>query len=297
LKRKYSIIIVPPENNKKPHQIDFTITTKKILIACGIVLAASVALLTVGNFSQADYIKRVQVKIAYNEALEKEIKAKEMEIERLNNITASINADLQTIADYEAQINDMLDIAPEGGVPSRGEPESESEAEPSAQTVVNNIEQAAVQVAQHASSLEDIYSASLTYKEALRHIPSIYPVSGQLSSNYGYRRNPFGGSSSEFHDGVDFSCAYGAVVRATAAGSVIASEYESGWGYRVIIDHGNGIQTFYAHNSRLAVHVGQIVDKGDTIAYAGNSGRSTGTHCHFGASVNGNSVNPLSLMK
>ncbi|MDR1961025.1 MAG: peptidoglycan DD-metalloendopeptidase family protein [Gracilibacteraceae bacterium] len=293
MKKRYSIIIVPPENEKKPHQIEFTITVKKILIAGAALFLLAVSLLAVANVIQAAYINGVQQKIAYNEALEKEIEAKKLEIERLTEMTAAINADLQAIAEYESEINSVLDIAPSsGGAAERSRGSSDRREVP----VAGNLDEAAVHVAAYTQSMKEIYSASLVFNEKLRHLPTIYPVkNGVLSSNYGYRANPFGGSSSEFHDGVDFSCPYGSPVYAAAAGTVTSSSYESGWGYRLIIDHGNGVVTFYAHNSSNLAQAGDVVDKGELIAYSGNSGRSTGSHLHFGASINGASVNPLSF--
>jgi murein DD-endopeptidase MepM/ murein hydrolase activator NlpD len=293
LKKRYSVIIVSPDNSQKPRQIEFTLTVKKILIAAAALFFLAVSLLAIANVAQASYIKEVQRKIAYSEALEKEIAAKKLEIDRLNGITDLINADLQAIAEYESEINSVLDLpSPAGAAPelSRGG-SGEREA-----PVAASLDEAAVQVAAYTQSMKEIYSASLAFNETLRHLPTIYPTkNGVLSSGYGYRSNPFGGRSSEFHDGVDFSCPIGTPVYAVAAGTVISSSYESGWGYKVTISHGNGIVTFYTHNSRNLVQAGAVVDKGDLIAYSGNSGRSTGAHLHFGASVNGVSVNPLSF--
>jgi murein DD-endopeptidase MepM/ murein hydrolase activator NlpD len=292
LKKKYSIIIVSPENAKTPHQIEFTLTVKKILISCAALFLLAVSLLAVANVIQAAYIKGVQQKIAYNEALEKEIEAKKLEIERLNGITALINADLQAIAEYESEINSVLEMPSTGGAAGISRGGSGRLEAP----VAGSLDEAAAHVAAYARSMKEIYSASLAFNEALRHLPTIYPTrNGVFSSGYGYRSNPFGGGSSEFHDGVDFSCPVGSPVYAVAAGTVTSSSYEGGWGYKVTISHGNGISTLYAHNSRNLVQVGEAVDKGDVIAYSGNSGRTTGAHLHFGASVNGVSVNPLSF--
>ncbi|MDR1603272.1 MAG: M23 family metallopeptidase [Gracilibacteraceae bacterium] len=293
MRKRYSVIIVPPENEKTPRQIEFTITGKKILLAAAALFLFAVSLLSVANIIQAAYIKEAQQKIAYNDALEKEIAAKKLEIERLNEMTALINADLQAIAAYETEINSVLDVeTPTSGAPELSRGSSDRQEAP----VAASLDEAAVHVASYTRSMKEIYSASLAFNETLRHLPTVYPVkNGVLSSGYGYRSNPFGGRTSEFHDGVDYSCPYGSPVYAAAAGTVVFSSYEGGFGYKVSIDHGNGIVTYYAHNSRNLVQPGDIVDKGELIAYSGNSGRSTGPHLHFGASVNGASVNPLSF--
>jgi murein DD-endopeptidase MepM/ murein hydrolase activator NlpD len=293
LRKRYSVIIVSPENEKKPRQIEFTLTGKKILLTAAALFIFAVSLLSVANIIQAAYIKEAQQKIAYNEALEKEIAAKKLEIERLNEMTALINAELQTIAAYESEINSVLDMdSPAGNAAGLSRGSSDRLEAP----VAVSLDEAAVHVAAYTKSMKEIYSASLAFNETMRHLPTVYPVkNGVLSSGYGYRSNPFGGSSTEFHDGVDYSCPYGSPVYAAAAGTVTFSSYEGGFGYKVAIDHGNGITTYYAHNSRNLVQPGDVVDKGEIVAYSGNSGRSTGPHLHFGAAVNGASVNPLSF--
>ncbi len=115
-----------------------------------------------------------------------------------------------------------------------------------------------------------------------------------ISSSYGYRYDPISGVY-KLHGGTDTCCRSGTkgkAVRASAAGKVIVSTYHSAYGYYVSIDHGDGIVTVYAHNSSLNVSVGQNVNQGDIVAYAGSTGYSTGAHCHFEIRVNGTKVNP-----
>jgi murein DD-endopeptidase MepM/ murein hydrolase activator NlpD len=152
-------------------------------------------------------------------------------------------------------------------------------------------------LADHARILQLICDTAMNNADDLAHIPSILPLKGStyVTSPYGYRRNPFGGRSSEFHDGVDFSCGYGTPVYATADGVVSFAGWDPGYGRKVVINHGNGIITFYGHNSRLVVGTGSHGKKGDLIAYSGNTGRSSGPHLHYGAYVNGQSINPLTF--
>ncbi len=133
------------------------------------------------------------------------------------------------------------------------------------------------------------------YNQYLSHRPSLLPNKGRINSPYGYRPNPTGGGY-EFHDGIDIDSNYGDSVYATADGVVSFAGWDSGWGQKVEIDHGFGIKTFYAHNSKLSVQVGKKVKRGDLIALAGSSGRSTGVHVHWGASLFGQSVNPLNFL-
>ena len=115
-----------------------------------------------------------------------------------------------------------------------------------------------------------------------------------ISSSYGYRYDPISGVY-KLHGGTDTCCWSGTMgksVRASASGTVIIATWHNSYGYYVGIDHGNGIVTIYAHNSSLNVSVGQKVNQGDIVAYAGSTGYSTGAHCHFEVRVNGTKVNP-----
>ena len=117
-----------------------------------------------------------------------------------------------------------------------------------------------------------------------------WPVSGRISSYFGYR-TIFGTYS--YHGGIDIATSYGNSIKASDGGTVVWSGYKGTYGYLVIIDHGNGVQSYYGHNSKLLVSAGDKVYQGQVIARAGSTGRSTGTHCHFEIRINGTRVNPL----
>ena len=120
-----------------------------------------------------------------------------------------------------------------------------------------------------------------------------WPLSGRISSYFGYR-SIFGTYS--FHSGIDITASYGTAIAAADGGTVTWSGYKGSYGYLVIIDHGNGVQSYYGHCSSLLVSAGDKVYKGQTIARVGSTGRSTGNHCHFEVKINGTSVNPLSYL-
>ena len=112
-----------------------------------------------------------------------------------------------------------------------------------------------------------------------------WPIRGNITSPYGPR---WGG----FHTGIDIDCNTGNPIGASKAGRVIASEYSGGYGYMVIIDHGGGFSSLYAHMSRLDVRRGQSVSQGSRVGLCGSTGNSTGDHLHFEIRVNGNHRNP-----
>ena len=117
-----------------------------------------------------------------------------------------------------------------------------------------------------------------------------WPVQGSISSDYGYRYI-FGGVN--FHRGVDIPAPMGTAVHAAAGGTVIFAGERGSYGNLVVIDHGNGFETLYGHNSGFLVKAGDVVTRGQSIAAVGSTGRSTGPHCHFEVHLNGMLVDPL----
>ena len=126
--------------------------------------------------------------------------------------------------------------------------------------------------------------------------PNYWPTdSGEISSRYGYRYDPFG-YGGDFHPGIDIAANYGDPVYASAAGDVEQAGWNGGYGRYIKISHGNGYETAYGHMSSLAVSSGESVKKGDIIGYVGSSGYSTGPHLHFEVLLNGQTVNPLKIL-
>jgi murein DD-endopeptidase MepM/ murein hydrolase activator NlpD len=122
--------------------------------------------------------------------------------------------------------------------------------------------------------------------------PEGRPVNtGYISSGFGERVDPFTGGE-EFHEGIDFAAPMGTPIHAVAAGIVTWAGPRGGYGDMVQIDHGNGYSTRYGHSSKILVHVGETVQRGDVIALVGDTGRSTGPHVHFEVLRNGREVNP-----
>ena len=123
----------------------------------------------------------------------------------------------------------------------------------------------------------------------------IWPVNGVVTSPYGYRTHPIFGTTI-YHSGIDIGGDYGTPVHAADGGVVVEAGWISGYGYAVIIDHGNGLSTLYGHNQELAVSEGQSVSQGQVIAYAGSTGNSTGPHVHFEVRANGDPVDPSAYL-
>lgn len=123
----------------------------------------------------------------------------------------------------------------------------------------------------------------------------IWPVNGVITSPYGYRTHPIFGTTI-YHSGIDIGVDYGTPVHAADSGVVVEAGWISGYGYAVVIDHGNGLSTLYGHNESLNVSSGQSVSQGQVIAYAGSTGNSTGPHVHFEVRSNGDPVDPSAYL-
>jgi len=122
--------------------------------------------------------------------------------------------------------------------------------------------------------------------------PSAWPVEGRLMDGFARRMDPFSGEGS-FHKGIDITAPTGTAVRTTADGVVVQAEMVAGgYGRLVIIDHGGGFQTYYAHLSKILVHAGQELRRGEVIGLVGTSGRTTAPHLHYEVRVGGAPINP-----
>lgn len=139
---------------------------------------------------------------------------------------------------------------------------------------------------------QDLLHAMRNNRTTLSSMPSIWPVSGFISSSFGGRSSPFGGGG-QFHKGLDIGSRVGTPIIAPADGTVILSGFDGAYGNSVEIDHGGGIITKYAHMQRAAVHQDQWVKRGEIIGYVGMTGRTTGPHLHYEVRLNGVPVNPM----
>ena len=143
-----------------------------------------------------------------------------------------------------------------------------------------------------------ILEAKILQQSVLKDmLPNSSPVdAGYNSSSYGWRIDPFNGNKA-FHEGLDFSSNTGTLIRAAADGIVSVSEHTHDYGNMVKIDHGSGLETRYAHASKLLVKVGERVIKGQTVALVGSTGRSTGPHLHYEIRLNGNALDPRQYLQ
>lgn len=145
-------------------------------------------------------------------------------------------------------------------------------------------------------ALEETLSAEAQREAAF---PSGKPIAAtaSVSSEFGLRPNPFGGRRYEMHEGLDFKGPIGQPIHATASGRIKLAQDGNGYGNHVVIDHGFGYETLYAHLSKMHVEAGDYVKRGDLIGELGNTGRSSGPHLHYGIYRQGQPVNPRYYLK
>ena len=130
----------------------------------------------------------------------------------------------------------------------------------------------------------------------LSYTPLGFPFHGPITSTFGHRENPFGGSNIETHKGLDIKGPIGAPVKAMAKGVVEFAGHRGGFENCIMLKHGNGFETLYGHLSKILVKVDQKVDIGQQIGDIGSTGRSTGPHLHYEVHRNGQQINPASFL-
>jgi murein DD-endopeptidase MepM/ murein hydrolase activator NlpD len=145
-----------------------------------------------------------------------------------------------------------------------------------------------------SASFSQIYH-HYAYKWQVHNEPSLWPVIGVVRSTFGGRSDPFNGEGA-FHTGIDLQAPTGSAVHVTADGVVETMGWSGNYGKLVVVNHGNGLETYYGHLSHFLVVPGQEVRRGEVIALSGSTGRATGPHVHYEVRLSGTPVNPYRFM-
>lgn len=297
-KREYTLMIVP-HHAKSVFSVRIPIKTVKYAAAAlGICL-------TILSGTMLNY--RYQANIATQEKTElnqlREVNSKQYsQLEDLARTTAQLQEDMSRLNQLDADLRRLVNSDESTGT-SRSAPvrvgthngQGGPESKPGINELSNLVKELGASVKEREQSLLDLKNSLIEKNERLAATPSIWPTNGDITSRFGWRSSPWGWGS-DWHPGIDIANDTGTPVVATADGVVTTSTWYGGYGKMVEINHGNGIVTIYGHNSELLVAPGQTVKKGETIAYMGNTGISTGSHCHYEIRVNGTAVNPSSFL-
>lgn len=293
------------DNVSKPK----TLSISKTLIAgiaVGFLLLSSALLMLGAYMAEVDHAlvkhyNRIAPYQLENEIAEERQKLITLKADLKNNLAGlsarlgGLQAQVSRINTVEKRLARVANIDVEAydfsNEPAQGGPDSIS-VDVDINSLSQDILQMEDKLAEQEAAIESlgVSLSEMVLKEG--QTPEGMPVKrGWISSGYGWRASPFTGKK-QFHKGVDFPARSGADVIAVADGIVIRAERQSAYGNFVEINHGDGLRTLYAHNSKNVVAVGQSISKGDKIAEVGSTGRSTGTHVHFQVYKDGNIVDP-----
>ena len=172
---------------------------------------------------------------------------------------------------------------------------------PSSEIMVNTsflVDDLAKQIYIQSQSYDQLVDLVKTNETKLKHVPAIQPVLNKdltrVASGYGRRIDPVY-RTPKMHHGMDFTAPIGTDIYATGNGKVTFAGWKQGYGNTLIIDHGFGYETLYAHCSKLLAKVGQKVTRGEVVALVGNSGKSTGPHLHYEVHYKEKPVNPMNF--
>lgn len=217
-------------------------------------------------------------------------------------------ASLQEVKILEQKVRAMVGLGNSGQV-SRAEPAGGTSTQRamllgtifkpalSTSAVAEDLQGIMQDTASTSLDLETLQKNLDAHFRAINDMPDHWPVHGPITSPFGIRLDPMTGEGTDFHTGIDIGVPYGTPVEAAGAGAVVFVGYNGAYGIMITIDHGNGYQTMYCHLSRVLTAVGKRVNKGDVIGLVGMTGRTTGPHLHFGATLNGVLINPRPLLK
>ena len=225
---------------------------------------------------------RMSWKVAHYNSLRQEVDSLRAKYQELQRVTNQKNEQLATLENFAGEVSVAYGLKRKPGTST--DIATNSALSPTFRESLNNYNFL------QTSTISTLYH---NYpRQWQTHVrPSLWPVEGRLMSGFGGRTDPFSGEGA-VHSGVDLEAPMGTPVRVAADGIVVHADWEGGYGRLIIVDHGNGVQTYYGHLSRFDVVPGQEVRRGDVIARSGASGRVTSPHLHYEVRMGGTPVNP-----
>ena len=288
---------------------EFSLPRGVIWGSCLLIAAAIPALTWVGY----DYYRLKQTAVRNqalsrdNQVLEGKVKAHRKQIQTFARTIEGLKNKIKGLSDLENRVRVIADIPAKGDksglIGIGGIPENniakELPLDAAHTSLIREMHEQVKQTRRVADSRKlDFNNLILQLekkKNMLAAIPSIKPVDGFITSPFGYRKSPFTGRRS-FHSGLDIANKSGTKIVATAGGKVSFARRKSMFGNLIMIDHGYGRVTKYAHLKKILVKRGQAVKRGEVIALLGNTGQSTGPHLHYEVVINGTPVNPANYI-
>lgn len=214
---------------------------------------------------------------------------------------SEVQGDLDRVQQFDAKLRLMMNMERDPDMTSVGGPRREDfsreylplhRQELMVRKMNNFLKQLTGDIRLEEVRQQELLQTLRTNRDMLATIPSVWPIDGFITSRFGRRPDPFSGRT-EHHRGLDISARSGTPIYAPGKGTISFSGVENGYGNTIMIKHGGGITTRYAHMSRRVVNEGQVVTRGQIIGYVGSTGRSSGPHLHYEVLLNGANVDPL----
>jgi murein DD-endopeptidase MepM/ murein hydrolase activator NlpD len=294
-KRRWTVVLVPHTSEpSKIVEVSYGVL-RSLAIGVGIVAVLALLLGYAAVSHTADQQRTVH--------LRQENLRLEQQLGELNGRLSTLTDTLSRIAQRDARIRVLANLEPidpqvqEAGVGGPAEPAAPGATESPAMRQSHEIRVDLNGLIRRANllamSFREAADSLATHSARLAATPSIMPTQGWLTSAFSAMRTHPILHVARPHEGIDVTAPMGTPIEAPAAGVVIETGWENGYGNTVSIDHGYGIVTKFAHTSKILVHEGQRVSRGQRIALVGNSGLATGPHLHYEVHVNGRPVDPL----
>jgi murein DD-endopeptidase MepM/ murein hydrolase activator NlpD len=295
-KKYYTVLIVPDDSPK----------TRKLRVPHWILTRSAIVLgvLLLGIIAATVHYFQVVGEITENKILRDENVQLRSDLKRIRERIAQIGSTLDRVERFDQRLRAItllsdperhLAIGPVGMV------DADDRDSPSARVMLGEPEDPAAlrskldalsaEAARQEASLQELHAYFEDQKSLLASTPSIWPVRGWVTSDFGHRLDPFT-AERIMHKGLDIAAAHGTPIVAPSDGLVIFAGVEGGYGKVLVLDHGYGVKTRFAHMADIGVKVGDRVKRGDHVGLLGNTGRSTGPHLHYEVRVNGVPENP-----
>ena len=269
-----------------------------MLMGLGLVLAG----LVLGNLV---LLKNMTVSGSMERSLsltEKSAHEQKSQLLNLSQKLVTLQKDVSRIRDFDSKLRVMINLEQENvmSVAPRGGPGQDLakgylpiyRQELLARKMNEFLRQLSVEARLEEVRQQEVIQRLRANKDVLESTPSVWPAGGWVTSGFGWRGSPFTGKK-EFHKGLDISAPTGTPIYAPSRGVVAFIERDPAYGLVLNIAHGSGLVTRYAHLQRVGVKQGQVVQRGEPIAFIGDSGRSTGPHLHYEVRISGVPVNPM----
>ena len=298
-KRRWTVLLVPHGSASTK---SFSLSGPVLKLAAGVatVVAASMLAATVGVVSHTVDVSRSQQLENANQALASEVTRLGQRVGALSDTLAGISRrdeEMRLVAGLEPLSPDVRRAGiggPSGPWPERERLLNEGgKVGREAFGVHVDLDALIRRANLLATSFKEAADSLSTHVQEMAATPSIMPTTGFLTSKFSFIRYHPILHENRPHEGIDITAAYGTQIIAPAAGRVIKVGWENGYGLMVVIDHGYGLETRYAHCSRTAVQPGQMVKRGDRLGWVGSTGLSTGPHLHYEVLMHGRAVDPL----